>query len=170
MSETVKINGREFPVVQHQDPTSGPWRPKDVPKKKRAKIVLPSILVGEPVEHGYLLLTGVPPSLNNMFVNGDNGRIKSPGYLEWIQVSAMQLRRQAAWHVPGKTKVWIDFDRQQTGADLDNLIKAVLDLLVTYGRIEDDKNVIELHAMFDADSLGTEITIASEHWKPAGAA
>jgi hypothetical protein len=33
MSETVKINGREFPVVQHQDPTSGPWRPKDVPKK-----------------------------------------------------------------------------------------------------------------------------------------
>jgi Holliday junction resolvase RusA-like endonuclease len=135
--------------------------------RAKAKIALPSPLVGAPVDHGYLLLTGAPPSLNNMFVNlrgQRGGRFKSAAYLQWIQTSAMQLRQQQPWHVPGKTRVWLDFDRRQTGADLDNLVKAVLDLLVAYGRIEDDSNVIELHARFDDEALGTEITVASEHW------
>lgn len=134
------------------------------------RIAMPSILVGAAVEHGYLALTSPPPSLNNLFATAGKIRIKSQDYKDWIAVAGMQVKRQNQWHVPGKTRIYLKFNRRQTGCDLDNLIKPVLDLLVTFGRIEDDKNVIEIGAEFDDASLGTEINVASASWKARAAA
>jgi Holliday junction resolvase RusA-like endonuclease len=102
-------------------------------------------LDGEAVERGALWLTMVPPSLNNLFLNVNRkGRIKTAIYKDWL------VRAQTGWHVPGKIRVRLTFNRADTRADLDNLQKPVLDLLVQAGRIADDRNVVELHAAFGA--------------------
>lgn len=130
----------------------GPYRP----------ILTP--LDGQATEHGYLYLTSPPPSLNHLFATVGKMRVKSPTYRGWLTTASLQIRRQNSWHIPGKTRVFLTFNRKQTGADLDNLIKPILDLLVNCGRIEDDKNVVEVRALFSDTSLGTEINLASEQW------
>ena len=111
--------------------------------------MIPNPLDGEPVEKGALWLCTVPPSLNNIFFNVKRkGRIKTPLYTAWLTKCHFELRKQCGWHVPGKTRIRMTYSRVQTKADLDNLQKPVLDLLVQAGRIADDRNVIEIHAAF----------------------
>lgn len=117
-------------------------------------------LDGVAVPCGYLKLSTPPPSLNNLFATSGKVRVKSAEYKHWLWVSAGQIRKQEPWHVPGKTCVSLTFDRTQTRADLDNLIKPVLDLLVLCGRIEDDKNVVDVRAKFSGQPPGTEINVA----------
>lgn len=111
--------------------------------------MIPSPLDGEPRQRGILTLP-IPPSLNNAFVNGPGrgGRFKSAGYKTWQTLASLQLRRQEPWHIPGKISIRIVYDRQHTKADLDNLIKPILDLLVAAGRISDDRNVEKIEAEF----------------------
>lgn len=123
--------------------------------------IIPKPLDGDPVPFGALELCGAPPSLNHMFVNAKRkGRIKSREYAAWQIRSCLQLRRQPAWHVPGKVRIRLTFARQDTRADLDNLIKPILDLLMASGRIADDRNVVELAAAFQAGVTGTRIEIS----------
>lgn len=129
--------------------------------KGRAHRVILKPLDGEPVEFGALFLNTVPPSLNNMFVNGKKGRFKSPEYKAWQARACSQLRRQDGWHVPGPIRVRLVFARTQTKADCDNLIKPTLDLLMAAGRISDDSNVVEVRAAFEGAAVGTRIEI----WK-----
>ena len=120
--------------------------------------VIPKPLDGEAVPRGILRLTAPPPSLNNAFVNGKKGRFKSSAYKGWQGFAQTELRRQAGWHVPGKVTIRILYSRADTKADLDNLIKPVLDLLVAAGRISDDRNVVKIEAEFTA-GLGVSIDI-----------
>jgi Holliday junction resolvase RusA-like endonuclease len=69
------------------------------------------------------------------------------------------MRKQAAWHVPGKIRVRVTFGRRDTRADLDNLIKPILDMLMAAGRISDDRNVVEIAAAFEMGVTGTRIEI-----------
>lgn len=106
-------------------------------------------LDGAAVERGALWLTMTPPSLNNIFVNVKRrGRIKSDVYKGWLVRAHFQLRKQTGWHVPGKIRVRMTYSRAETRADLDNLQKPILDLLVQAGRIADDRNVVEIRAAF----------------------
>lgn len=127
--------------------------------KTRAHRMIPTPLDGEPVEFGALELTMPPPSLNNLFVNGRKGRFKSPEYKEWQTRACLQIRRQSGWHVPGSVDIRLVFSRAQTRADLDNLIKPTLDLLMAAGRISDDRNVMSISAAFDSGKTGTRIEI-----------
>lgn len=111
--------------------------------------MIPTPLDGDPVECGALWLCTVPPSLNNIFFNVKRkGRIKTPLYTAWLVKCHDELRKQSGWHVPGKTRIRMTYSRAQTKADLDNLQKPVLDLLVQAGRIADDRNVVEIRASF----------------------
>lgn len=123
--------------------------------------VIPKPLDGDAVPFGALDLYGAPPSLNHLFLNVKRGRIKSPEYTKWQVMSVLQLRRQAAWHVPGQVCVRLLFGRRDTRADLDNLIKPILDLLMAAGRIADDRNVVEIAAAFQTGVTGTRIEITS---------
>lgn len=132
-------------------------------KKRRtddAHRVIMTPLDGDAVPFGALELCGAPPSLNNLFLNVKKGRIKSPEYASWQVRAVLQLRKQAAWHVPGKIRVRLSFGRRDTRADLDNLIKPVLDLLMAAGRIADDRNVVEIAAAFETGVTGTRIEIS----------
>ena len=115
-------------------------------------------LDGEARPSGTLTLTTPPPSLNNAFVNGAKGRFKSPAYKAWAWVAQADLRKQSGWHVPGRVRVCIAISRADTKADLDNLIKPVLDILVAAGRIADDRNVVSIEAEF-ADILGVRVSV-----------
>ncbi|MFZ5783969.1 MAG: RusA family crossover junction endodeoxyribonuclease [Pseudomonadota bacterium] len=121
--------------------------------------IIPTPLDGDPVECGALSLATCPPSLNNLFINSKRGRFKSPEYRAWQAKAGSQIRRQCAWHVPGPITIALEFGRSQTKADLDNLIKPILDILMATGRISDDRNVMRIDAQFVSGLAGTRIEI-----------
>lgn len=89
-----------------------------------------------------------PPSLNNMYPNGKNGRryISQRGKTFKAAVDLVaQDRKPKLLRGP----VWVELlvhppDRRKR--DLDNLIKPVLDAMVSSGFIEDDEQVKRIEA------------------------
>lgn len=128
--------------------------------------VIATPLDGDAVEFGALSLPVTPPSLNNLFINAKRGRLKSPEYRAWQVRSVLHLRKHGGWHVPGPITVRLAFNSAQTRADLDNLIKPVLDLLMAAGRIADDRNVRKLEAEFSPGIVGTLIEIRKATVEP----
>lgn len=144
--------------------------------RTRVHRVIAKPLDGEPVPFGALTLSMVPPSLNNLFVNvkrkgrgKSGGRIKSPNYRLWQVQACLQLRRQPPWHVAGPIEIRLSFNSNETRSDLDNLLKASLDILMAAGRISDDRNVRKIEAAFVEGVTGTRIEIRKAGYvHPAG--
>lgn len=88
----------------------------------------------------------MPPSLNNLFPTGKTGRrFRSKEYEAWI-VNAPMGRGGAGAHIHGAVRAiyrmhFLDKRRR----DIANYEKAVSDLLVSRGIIEDDCMIDELH-------------------------
>ena len=81
----------------------------------------------------------VPPSTNNLYVNGKRGRFKSQRYKEW-EIEAMDwLRQQKSNVVIGAYSMEIKLPEMIRG-DIGNREKAISDLLVAEGSIPDDKH------------------------------
>ncbi len=103
-----------------------------------------------------------PPSTNNLFANKKNGRGRfiTPEYDAWREENGYSLNRQAVGSIRGAVGIDIML---QTGRrqDLSNCIKAVEDLLVTYGVIEGDgpKHVQDIRARFVAGITGAAVQI-----------
>lgn len=134
---------------------------RSLPKPpRRIHRIIEKALDGEAVQCGALAISIIPPSLNNAFLNIKKGRTKSPAYRQWISSAQRDLRKQNGWHVPGRIAVKLIFRKGETRADLDNLIKPCLDLLVGAGRIADDRNVAKIEAVFADDLHGVRIEIA----------
>lgn len=130
----------------------------------KAHRMIPTPLDGEAAAHGVLMLSGPPPSLNHVFVNvAKVGRVRSALYRGWQTLAHLELRKHGPWHVPGKVRVEIQVARKGTRADIDNLIKPTLDLLVSAGRIADDRNVIDVRAFF-TDEPGAYVGTRVEIW------
>lgn len=99
-----------------------------------------------------------PPSVNNLFKNaGRKGRVPTPGYDDWKRRAGWEVKAQRPECVRGPVAVTIVHGKRR--ADLDNLNKAPLDLLVSLGLIDDDSFVRELHCSF-GDVQGCQVTIA----------
>jgi Holliday junction resolvase RusA-like endonuclease len=84
-----------------------------------------------------------PPSANSLFANRRSGskgrgRIKTEIYRAWIEEAGKTLMIQRPERVAGKYELSLFFERQTGRNDLDNRIKALADLLVTHGVIDDD--------------------------------
>lgn len=106
-------------------------------------------------------LTDPPPSSNNMFANvPGRGRIKSKLYKLWIESAGWEARIQSALRVPGPVLIDITVFRMSKIADIDNRVKAVVDLLVAHDLIDDDKNVSEVRARW-SDQLGCRIVVTA---------
>jgi Holliday junction resolvase RusA-like endonuclease len=167
MSETVTIGGRARKIVGGSRPRNDAAAPviassKKQPNKHNAQSAHRPVLTpldGEAVRYGCLSLAMPPLSVNNLFANGGKGRFATNLYRQWQAQAMLQIRRQAPWHVPGRVRVRLKFTRAQTGADLDNLAKPVLDVLVKAGRMDDDRNVVELRMAFNDHATGTQIEI-----------
>src|SRR5215467_11261342 len=92
-----------------------------------------------------------PPSTNNLFLNigGSGGRIKSPGYRSWIKEAGWQLRIAHPVKIMSTVAVSVSLGLASRRPDVDNCLKALLDLLVAHQVIEDDAQVVELSVRVD---------------------
>lgn len=89
----------------------------------------------------------MPPSLNNAYFNAKGGRRMSTEYRDWKQAAAtfIALTIPDYQRIAGPVCVAIALPEKMRG-DCDNRIKPILDALVMSGRIDDDRNVIEVSA------------------------
>lgn len=97
-----------------------------------------------------------PPSVNASYVNvAGKGRVRSKLYDDWRGHAGWRLKAQKPRHVAGPVVVMIGIERSNQLADIDNRIKASLDLLVEHQVIKDDRFVIGLTAAWSpgADAL-----------------
>ncbi len=111
------------------------------------------------VAPGFSLNIPHPPSVNTMFRNVSGvGRVKTATYKKWLLAAGNELLTQRRAHVGGTVAVTLTVKRRNKRADVDNLIKPVLDLLVTYGLIDDDRNVHRVTAQWgDVDDARVEV-------------
>lgn len=99
-----------------------------------------------------------------MFYNGNAGgkfgRIKSASYREWKRQAGLHMLVQGPLQkIAGAVTVKITISDRAAG-DLDNRLKAILDLLVTHGVIEDDKkDIVREITMGWGDVEGARIEI-----------
>ena len=88
-----------------------------------------------------------PPSVNEMFRNvRGRGRVKTTVYADWLGHAGWVLRSQNPPRIGGRVVLILSVERVSKSADIDNRVKAILDLLVTHGVIEDDRNVVAFAA------------------------
>lgn len=89
----------------------------------------------------------VPPSTNSLFVTfkqrGGIERAKTKEYKAWITAAGWALNVQRPQPVKGRVIVNIHVPRNNR-RDLDNHLKALLDLLVGHSLIEDDRKIEHL--------------------------
>lgn len=88
------------------------------------------------------LTVPAPPSANKLFKSIDGGRrAKSKDYKDWLLHAGWQLRAQRPGHISGRVMLLIAVERLSHTADIDNRVKALLDLLVKNQVIDDDHKV-----------------------------
>lgn len=89
----------------------------------------------------------VPPSVNGAWCNvPGRGRVKSAAYRKWSADAGMLAKVQVAGkpQITGPLVVSIRCERPRAGADVDNRIKPVLDLLTDIRLIGDDSQVVKV--------------------------
>jgi len=94
-----------------------------------------------------------PPSCNNLFVNVGRKRVTSKRYKAWQTEAGWELQRQRPGRIAGEWQIDIALPIG-TVADLDNLAKPILDLLVKHGVVADDKFCTRL-SVAKARTLGS---------------
>jgi len=117
-----------------------------------------------PIEQTIIL--PFPPSVNSLWnPRKGGGWRRSDKYRQWLTEAGWELVRQKPVKIPGRVGVRIHAIKPDKRVrDLDNLAKAVFDLLVTHKIIEDDKNVdaIQMAWQMPSDNLkGVSVTIWS---------
>ena len=89
----------------------------------------------------------VPPSTNALFVTFNNRhgieRAKTKEYKAWITAAGWALNVQRPKPMKGHVRLDISVPLNRR-RDLDNHLKAILDLLVGHSLIEDDRKVDDL--------------------------
>lgn len=96
----------------------------------------------------------LPPSQNNMFINGraGKGRFISPLYKAWKNEASMCAYLQNKARIEGPFAVQINAVRpDKRRRDIDNLIKPLVDLLVSQGFVTDDSEMQQVTATWVQD-------------------
>lgn len=107
-----------------------------------------------------ILLDSLPPSTNSLFTNvTGKGRVRTERYRIWANAAGWQVKAQRPEPVNGSVALDIICKRKDNRRrDLSNFIKALEDLLVTHGVIEDDSRVCDLRIRYGEVS-GCIVTI-----------
>lgn len=104
-----------------------------------------------------------PVSVNAMFADGKTRRHKSQRYADWIVEASWMLKSQRPMPVPGPVKLIYEVQDGKDGRrrDLANLEKGVTDLLVYFGIIEADHDLIlrEISMVWNREIKGVRVTV-----------
>lgn len=110
-----------------------------------------------------------PPSANNLFMNiSGRGRIKTTKYRAWQSEAGWRLREQRAAPIAGCVEVSIVAIRPDSRRrDIDNLSKAICDILVVNNIISDDRMIGRISAEWahSSDLTGVSVTVTSRPTK-----
>lgn len=117
------------------------------------------------------------PSTNKLFKNVGHRRARTEHYDRWRAEAITSIRLQAVPRVPGPVVINMGFEIGDNRADVDNRIKATIDVLVAAGVIDDDRHVVSpLAGKLPAGNALTHIEIwpsqklrAEFHPSPDGA-
>jgi Holliday junction resolvase RusA-like endonuclease len=86
----------------------------------------------------------IGPSVNNLFVNTPGrGRIRGTPYRDWLHDAGWIVKLQHPPAVPGLVRVFIEAPLHRR-RDLDNSLKAPIDLIVQLGIIKKDNLIDDL--------------------------
>lgn len=106
-------------------------------------------------------LSQLPPSSNNLFLSAGNRRVKTPRYRGWLDVAGWEIATQRPAKIAGPYAMTLWFERAKRRSDISNRVKAVEDVLVTHGVIEDDSLCQKLSAEWSNQIKGVRIMVAS---------
>lgn len=113
------------------------------------------------VEQTFLL--PFPPSANNLFVNNrkTGGRFVAPRYAAWRTEAGWALKAQNPQKTTGSVHVnIIAIKPDRAKRDIDNIAKAINDLLVEHGVVEDDSLIERQVAAWSSSNLqGVSVTV-----------
>ena len=88
----------------------------------------------------------IPPSLNNAYANSPGrGRVPTRGLSDWKAAAGWKLREQRPGSIIGAYRFALYLPEKMRG-DLDNRIKAAMDLLKTHGVTPDDRRAVSVFA------------------------
>lgn len=102
----------------------------------------------------------MPPSVNNLFASVKHLRIPTERYKNWRAEASNAVVQQGRPHVSGSVEVSITFDDCGTRMDLDNGVKATLDLLASMRVIDGDhKSIVRKLILAWGENKGALIRI-----------
>jgi len=101
-----------------------------------------------------------PPTTNHLFATAGAKRVKSRAYRAWIDAAGCEIMAQGRQRVHGPVTLAIALRRpDKRKRDLSNAIKAVEDLIVSMGVIDDDSLVQRLSVQWVSDGAPCTVLI-----------
>lgn len=101
----------------------------------------------------------MPPTANNLFANfKGRGRVKTDKYIKWIHTAGWSLKAQKPAKIAGNYALTVVVPAKTLG-DIDNRIKALSDLLVEHGIVEDDSLAWSVSIRRDEAATNAHITV-----------
>jgi crossover junction endodeoxyribonuclease RusA len=91
----------------------------------------------------------VPPSVNAIWRHGKGRTFRRPEYDEWRRSAGWELRSQKPQSIQGWCAIRVCAAIPKRRRDLDNLLKALFDLLVEHRIIDNDADVAGIEARWD---------------------
>lgn len=97
------------------------------------------------------------PSVNRLWRISGKRMYKSPEYKAWLEEAGWMVKKQTRQTVDGKYAIHIRAMRANKRRDLDNILKATSDLLVSLKIVEDDSQCMALAAEWAEQSTAPMI-------------
>jgi Holliday junction resolvase RusA-like endonuclease len=112
---------------------------------------------------GFVVTLPFPPTVNNLFANTPNGRVRTAKYRAWAKAALTHCR--GARRIAGPYRLTVLATRPDSRKrDLSNLLKATEDLLVKAGLVQDDSlcTDIQLSWLIGPPVAGGAVMVTAE--------
>ena len=109
------------------------------------------------------LVLPLPPSVNRLWRSGKGRMYRSAKYSAWRTEAIISIRMQTGHaRLDGRYAISVAFQRpDKRRRDLDNLLKALSDALVTAGVVRDDCDAEEIHLCWRGEGRSCEVTLVA---------
>ncbi len=102
-----------------------------------------------------------PPSVNSLYTRGPRGVYRRPRYVSWLNEAGKHINAQRPGRVSGPYSLLVAVQKKSGRRDIDNLVKAVSDVLVENGVIYDDQHAESVTALWADNVAGCRVVITA---------